>query len=406
MHERNTHVTDSFYQILVQAKIVGPDEAHEAQATAKRLGMSLMQAILILRHASEPLLNLASDADELVKQNRIGTETAVSAVMTAKQNNCSVSQALQILGVDLNVPPPPKVETNALTELMVEAQALTLDQLDSAIKKANETGMPLTRSIVFNRYQNRRVVLESIALLKLVRDEKVERSEAVRALRMACDKRVSIWQIMFEQNIHKDCNGQSIRLPELLAMSGVVSESDLMDCLEHEVLLEVPLSKLMLDAGLVTHAVMEAAMTMLDLVQSYLKPYQAAEALKAVKAKNVGVYQAMAELTPPPQVQQEEMRVGDLLVSAGVARREIIEQVCTEQDKAVRVGKKLLQANVINDQMLYSVLRSQSLYKEGLLSADQTVDLLKMCVKTTLTVDEAIAKLGWTIPVRMQWSWT
>ena len=147
-------------------------------------------------------------------------------------------------------------------------------------------------------------------------------------------------------------------------------------------------------------------MTMLDLVQSYLKPYQAAEALKNVKSKNVGVYQAMAELNPPPQVQTEMMRFGDLLVSAKVADRETIEKIAKEGDKPVKVGKKLLDANIINDQMLYSVLRSQSLYKEGLLSADQTIELLKMCVKTTLTVDEAIAKLGWTIPIRMQWSWT
>jgi len=289
---------------------------------------------------------------------------------------------------------------------MIDASALTMDQLDSAIKKANETGMPLTRSIVFMRYQSRRVVLESITLLKLVREEKVSRDDAVRALRIACDKRQSVWQIMFEQGIYKDCTGASLRLPELLAMSMVVSESDLMDLLEHEVLLEVPLHKLLLDNGLLTHSLLEAAMTMLDLVQSYLKPYQAAEALRNCKIKNIGVYQAMAELNPPPQMQAEQMRFGDLLVSAKVADRSIIEKIATEGEKPVRVGKKLLDANIINDQMLYSVLRTQSLYKEGLVSSEQAIELLKMCVKTTLTVDEAIAKLGWTIPIRMQWSWT
>ncbi|MCC6977546.1 MAG: hypothetical protein IT343_04450 [Candidatus Melainabacteria bacterium] len=405
MHERTTQV-DSFYQIVVSAKIVGPEEAQEAQATAKKLGMSLSQAILILRHATEPTLRFAMDANELVKSDRINVDTAIAAVICARQNEFSIFQALDMMGIVLDKPPPPKVETNALTELMIEASAITMDQLDSAIKKANETGMPLTRSIIFNRYQSRRVVLESISLLKLIREEKVERAEGVRCLKKACEKRQSVWQIMFEQGVYKDCAGASLRLPELLAMSMVVSESDLMDCLEHEVMLEVPLHKLLLDAGLISHSVLEAAMTMLDLVQSYLKPYQAAEALKNVKSKNVGVYQAMAELNPPPQVQTEMMRFGDLLVSAKVADRETIEKIAKEGDKPVKVGKKLLDANIINDQMLYSVLRSQSLYKEGLLSADQTIELLKMCVKTTLTVDEAIAKLGWTIPIRMQWSWT
>ncbi|MBA3992002.1 MAG: hypothetical protein C0469_00650 [Cyanobacteria bacterium DS2.3.42] len=405
MHDKMTQV-DSFYQIVVSAKIVGPEEASEAQATAKKLGMSLSQAILILRHATEPTLRYAMDAHEMVKSEKISVDTAIAAVITARQNECSILQALDMMGIVLDRPPPPKVETNPLTELMIDASAITMEQLGSAIAKATETGMPLTRSIIFNRYQSRRVVLEAIALLKLVREEKVERSEAVRALRMACDKRLSTWQIMFEQGIYKDCSGASLRLPELLAMSMVVSESDLMDCLEHEVLLEVPLSKLLLDAGLCTHSVLEAAMTMLDLVQSYLKPYQAAEALRNCKIKNIGVYQAMAELNPPPQVQAELMRFGDLLVAAKVADRSVIEKIATEGEKPVRVGKKLLDANIINDQMLYSVLRTQSLYKEGLLSSEQGIELLKMCVKTTLTVDEAIAKLGWTIPIRMQWSWT
>lgn len=405
MHERTAHV-DSFYQIVVSSKIVGPEEAQEAQATAKKLGMSLSQAILILRHATEPTLRFAMDAHEMVKAERISTDTAVAAVITARQNECSILQALEMMGIVLDRPPPPKVETNALTELMIEASAITMEQLGSAIKKANETGMPLTRSIIFNRYQSRRVVLESIALLKLIREEKVEHGDAVRCLKKACEKRHSVWQIMFEQGVYKDCSGASLRLPELLAMSAVVSESDLMDCLEHEVLLEVPLPKLLLDAGLLTHSVLEAAMTMLDLVQSYLKPHQAAEALKNCKSKNIGVYQAMAELNPPPQVQQELMRFGDLLVAAKVADREMIEKIAGETEKPVKVGKKLLDANIINDQMLYSVLRSQSLYKEGLLSSEQTIELLKMCVKTTLTVDEAISKLGWTIPIRMQWSWT
>ncbi len=150
MQERTTQV-DPFYQIVVSAKIVGPEEAQEAMATAKKLGMSLSQAILILRHSTEQTLRFAMDAHELVKAEKINVDTAVAAVICARQNEFSILEALTMMGIVLDRPPPPKVETNALTELMVDATALTMDQLASAIKKANETGMPLTRSIVFMR---------------------------------------------------------------------------------------------------------------------------------------------------------------------------------------------------------------------------------------------------------------
>src|SRR5262245_31565131 len=144
MQERTTHV-DPFYQIVVSAKIVGPEEAQEAMATAKKLGMSLSQAILILRHSTEQTLRFAMDAHELVKAVKVSVDTAVAAGICARQNEISILEALNMMGIVLDRPPPPKVETNALTELMVDATALTLDQLASAIKKANETGMPLTR---------------------------------------------------------------------------------------------------------------------------------------------------------------------------------------------------------------------------------------------------------------------
>lgn len=397
---------DSLYHIIVGAKILGANQVDEAAETARKMHITLDRAIVMLKHATESSLKTALEADELVKRGRIGTEVAVQALTWARNNECSIHDALQTMGIELDAPPPPPVQTNDVTEFMIECEVITKEQLRSALAKASETQMPLARAVVFCRFTSRRNVIDSMMLLRLVKDNKIPREDAVRSMRTALYKRYSVWQHLFENAIYSEVSGQSLKLGELLAMAQVISESDLMDCYEQELLENTPLTKLLIDGKYLEMPVLDGALTLLDMVASYLKPFQAADALRQVKLKNISVYQALAELDPPAQLPPKQLRVGDLLVESGVAKREVVEKIVEEGDRPVRVGKKMLDAKLINETMLYNVLRSQSLYKEGVLSADNTVALLRMCVKTTLGVDEALNQMGWSVPVRMQWSWT
>jgi hypothetical protein len=137
-----------------------------------------------------------------------------------------------------------------------------------------------------------------------------------------------------------------------------------------------------------------------------IKPYHAAEALRQVRAKNVSVYQAVAELQPPPQVQQPQLRVGDLLVSAEIVTREAIERVLQQQGaSAIKIGKLLLTANLITEFSLYNTLRCLSLLRQGYISNEQAIAVLKYCEQYKVSPDEALPKMGCFPPTRMQWVW-
>jgi hypothetical protein len=56
--------------------------------------------------------------------------------------------------------------------------------------------------------------------------------------------------------------------------------------------------------------------------------------------------------------------------------------------------------------MLYTALRTFSLYSQGFISSEQAVTALKKCKNESLTLDETLAKLGWNVPARMQWIWS
>ena len=75
-------------------------------------------------------------------------------------------------------------------------------------------------------------------------------------------------------------------------------------------------------------------------------------------------------------------------------------------DSSIKVGKKVLAAGVISESFLYLALRTYSLFKQGYLSADQATEALAKCREDKVSLDEALSKLDWNVPARMQWVWT
>ena len=118
--------------------------------------------------------------------------------------------------------------------------------------------------------------------------------------------------------------------------------------------------------------------------------------------------QAIAELKPPPQVPQPQLRLGDLLVESGIVSRESVEKVVNSPKSSstlVRIGKQLLDAHLIDDTNLYNALRCQSLFREGILCAQQTVAALSCAHDEKMTLEDAFAQCGINAPMRMQWNW-
>jgi len=129
--------------------------------------------------------------------------------------------------------------------------------------------------------------------------------------------------------------------------------------------------------------------------------------LRQVRQKDISVYQAMAELQPPPQVPQRTLNLCQLAIEAGLVSQESIDRLnLSGESSAVRTGKKLLSAGLLSEIMLFYALRCYSLAKEGLVPADQAVKILSTCKSESLPIDEVLSKFGLNLPGRMHWSWT
>jgi len=398
---------DTLSKLLISARVVKPSDIEEAQRTAKRLDVNLRRALVMLKVASDNSLDNAVKAEELVRKGKLSFELAVKALLLARQNSLDLEDAINVMGAVVAKTQTLPSATNVLSDLLLSASMISPEQLGQALQTSKENNMGLGRTLTVSRAVTRWALAEALTTLLLIKESKITKEQAVNALRVAATRRASVTQILFELGQFHECTGESIKLSELIFLAGLLGESDYMECLEAEATQEKPFGQIVVELGLIEPPVLESACQLLDMVGSVLKPFQAAEALRQVRAKNITHYQAMAELQPPPQVPQRALRLGDLVVESGLMQREALEAALatSTEDKPARIGKKLLAAGLLSETTLYASLRCYSLAREGLVSADQAVQVLGACKSDSLSLEEALQKFGITPPTRMQWSW-
>ncbi|MDX1985840.1 MAG: hypothetical protein SFV17_04050 [Candidatus Obscuribacter sp.] len=377
-------------------------------STAKSLNVPLARALTMLNMVGEGTLKIVLEADEMVRSNQATVDLALKALRLARQNNMTMEDAIGVITSVHKKTQTVQSITNPLTELLMKAELITNEQLGRSIIQAKDTGMQMGRIMVLNRDLSGWMMTAALTAQLLVRDEKITKDQAVQALLIVARRRVSLEQALFELGLFSEKSGQTVRIGELVLMAGFLSEGDMLECLEIELIKEKQFGQILLEQGLVTHDLLEAAIILQDMVSNNtVKAYQAADALKQVKARSISVYQAVAELYPATQAEPKEFLPAKLLTEAGLISQADIEKVVDVTEKSsIKVGKKVLATGAISETILYTALRTYSLYKQGFISSEQAVTALKKTKSENLTLDEALSKLGWIVPSRMQWIWS
>ncbi len=398
-----------FTKLLKAANVVSDSELTEAVNCAKHLEIPLERALTMLKVVSDESIAPAIKAKEMVCAGKISLEEAGNVLKHANQHGISFEDALpkkdsndpslRISGARINHP---------LAEFFLAPKLVTHDQLNQALHKSQSMDLPLGKTLIISRFITRWTLGEVLNAAYLVKDDKIPREQAVNLLRDAIQHRISVIQVLFESGNFSNRSGDTITLSELLLLGGCLGEADFQDIEERRLTAKKTCHQIIADYKIVESSLLQAADSLLEMVGDYLKPFQAAQALKQVKTNKIPVYQAIAELKPPPQLPPPQLRLGDLLVESGIVSRQSVEKIAASQQPTstlVRIGKQLLDAQLIDDTNLYNALRCQSLFREGIISAQQTVAALSCAHDEKIKLDEAFSLCGIYAPIRMQWNW-
>jgi len=383
-------------------------DLNEALSIASQLGITFQRALIMSGVVTEEFLAPAIEIEKRVQSGKLTLDIGIKALRLVAGGGMTVDQALQELS---KVHKPTGVvvtATNDLTNLLLAAKIITPEQLGEALKKTSETKMMVGQSLMIDQVITSNVLAAALNALFMIRDSGLDKDRAAQGLKYANQRGITIEQALFELQFFIQPCATSLRIGELFEMAGMISRSNMIECLEVEYFKKKAFEQILREQGLATADQLEAAVLLQSAVASEsIKAYQAADALRRIRDEGVLVYQAMAEAQAAGDRPGQSLRLGELLIDAELITRAQVEEVLAQQavDSNVKLGKLFLTAGLIKDLHLYMALRCQSLWKMGYMSGAQAAKALSHAYAFKVTLDEALTELQLGVPTRMQWSW-
>jgi hypothetical protein len=384
--------------MLLDAGLLSEQDLHEAAQLAIEISLPLGKVLVMSGFIGEVLLQKVIQAQSMVKDQLITMSMARDAIKVVANEGIPLDVAL----VRLGFVPHETQTTNKLGELLLDSGIVSYEQINDALKSTADTGLPLGRVLVLTGHLKEEILWAALNAQVLIRDGKITRQQAIAGLKSALRRHLSIEQALDEHGILRPGSHNKIKLGELLVMSSVLKESDIMDALELGILHNKPLGQVLTEKKLINKDTLASALRLQEMVDNgTLSPVGSAEVLKQIHINGLSIVQAVAELGLLPQRSHETVRLGELLKLAGlITEPDIQEALRLSLKNSSLVGKILLISGLIDEHTLHAALRCQFLLREGFLKQEQAIIALHYCQRLQCSLDDALDELGWTVSTR------
>ncbi|MEZ4488721.1 MAG: hypothetical protein R3F51_14120 [Cyanobacteriota/Melainabacteria group bacterium] len=400
---RETKGEDPLVVILRSVKALDESKIQEAVKESSRVGMTLESTLAIKGELARATLNLYADAAAYVRAGNMTLDLAIRAVRLCNHESCSLDEAVGKLKGRHKATITVSSIANELMQMMIDAEIINNQQMSFAVVNGESTGMLPGRVLLLNKAVSSRGLEASISACLMLRQKVIEKDALIEALKRSHKKDCCLEQAMFELGTFKQPSNYNMRLSDILSMAGLINESDLLECRELSIAKNKSFKQIVLEQGLVDPAVLNFVVPLQNMVASNkLRPFEAARALNKICKQNMSLERATAgrEHAGP------DMLLGELLVGAGCVSTDDLSRVVQDRTSSnIKIGKMLLSAGLINDDVLVKSLRIQSAFKHGYLSRDQATYLLEKSAPNRDSLENNARIAGLFLPSHVQWSW-
>lgn len=381
-------------ELLIQADILQEEELQHAVELSGETGLPLGRVFVMCGYISDKELEAAVKVQYLVKEGHLDLNLGIQALAKQNKDGTNFDLCLKQLGFEKEVGQP----TARLGELLLEAEIIVEAQLEDALKTSQETGLPLGRILVLTGGISEEILSAALTAQVLVRDEKISRDQAIQALKSSRFRRVNIEVSLMDLGFYRPPPRQRVRIGELLVLSGLVNEPDLMTALEMGLIREVPVGQMLIEGGFISKRILDSALKLQEIVSSHsLSALKAAEALRQVSGRNISLARAISELDLDNFESKERVRLGELLKACGILNDADIRKALRDAKRnSALLGKILLVTGVIDEATLHGALRALNLVRDEKLSMEQAIFALNHSRKNEVTFDESLTELKWT----------
>lgn len=385
-------------EFLLELGVFKQEEIQEAVQIAIQINLPLGRALVLSNKMPEKDLRIALQLQALLKEEAIDLETARKAYQAVKDEKLSLSEALQKLGVS-NRTGTEELQKSKLATLLIDAGLVNKEQVDEAMKVGYETGAPVGRMLTLAGAVEHSVLARALEVQVLLREGKMSHGEAVELLRSESLRILPVELTAQQRGLSKQEPNKRVRLGELLMLSGVLTEGDMLNVLEVGLTTPKPLGDILIEMGLISQAVLDMALKLQNMISSgAIDIRAAAAALQELAITGKTVDPRDCNLSD-----DADIRLGDLLQQTGlVDTADIQEAIQLSSTYPAMIGKMLVVAGSIDEGTLLAALRCQFLLRNKALTEDDASQALLYAQRHRISFDDSLEELGIAIPAQLR----
>jgi hypothetical protein len=391
-------------QLLIEAQILRARDLNDAIKIAKITNLPVGRILIMSSYVGEREFQAAVQAQSLVRDSILPFSAAIEALCLMSRSELSFEECLNEVGWARAV----DATTNKLGELLFAAEIITKDQMETAIRTSQATGLPLGRVLVSLGAITDETLTTALNTQVMVRDKKIDREQGIRGLNAAHQRRLALEVALAEKGFYRGPLNQTMRLGELLVMAQLVPAIEVMIALELGLVHLQPIGRILVDNNFISEQTLDAALQLQEMVANRtLDENDAIESLKNFVATGTPIEEMVSQLEVAEENFKVTVRMHDLLRVAGLLEHSDIElsdiahTAAPSSADAKASAWALLSNGFMNRHTYFGALRCYFLVATGWMSIQQAIIALNYFSNhPEFTFDQVLSELKWTLRTR------
>lgn len=374
-------------ELLNDAGIVTNELIEQSLPIAKKSKLPLGRVLIMSGYLSESDVDCALHMQKCLREGTTNFETARRILKVAHCNQTTVEEALALLRWEDAYTKP----ISNLGKLLLAAEILHEQIAVEMTARATSYGIPLGRMLMNIEIVQEPTIINALNTQVLIRDRKLTRMEAIRALKTAHQNRVSLPTAIEMCGLESALQPENARMPlgELLQAAGFVSHYETLDAVEQSLENQRKLGEILIEYYSVPALVLEAALQLQNMIADRtISPRRAAELLGLVSTVEAPLEQILFEMERIKQV------IAFLREAGLLSEDQIRQSACSAYEFEERQAQILLENGVVTPDLLRIGAICLVLFQKARLSRNQAALVARHCLANNVEPEEALETMS------------
>jgi hypothetical protein len=396
------HISTQIGDLMVEAGLTSSENLESALKLSKAKKQPLGRVVMESGLVTEKELYATLQAQNLIREKLLSREQAIEVLHRIRSHGDSFVNNLMAVGCTIE----PIVFGVTLGRLFIDAGVITSQMLEEAMETSLLSGLPLVRVLVLHQSLTEMVAYAGLTAFLLMKEKKIGRDQAVGALKLSSMHNEQIEEILEFGGLKRYRNQNLVRLGELLVLSELISELDLLSCVERTLSEAKPLGQILVDEGIASEQMVGYALRAQKYIQDgTVDPVRAGQMLRECALTGRPLELSVEELSAIKPVKLKRGRYKpsrsgfvDVLNMVGLISDRDIEQVrlVAERDPEA-VDEYLLKRNVLDREKLDALKIGYGLVQAGAMTVEQLIFVLHVWLWSKGDFTATLSMLGWRI---------